>query len=332
LKALVHIFLVIVLGFLTGCQQRTVDKKPKDKELLTVDFKQGQSLRYKFVSNRDMSINWNPTKSSSKKGKAKTDTYTHKLSMVVSYTPVEVDPYGLTKIKATCESISVSHTGRRSSTGKDAAETLKGKSFTITITPTGKIEDYSKLKEAILQAGTKAFRKDTSRGRIKEPDMIEDFLSTLWDAVSSIDVKSAAKGVSVGQSWNSQLSAPTSMVLKEARDVVYTLGEIQQSEKGRLAVITSNYQLAKRRTRSWPIPYTGGFQMAGPAGFIRMFFRDLKANDLQGQGKELFNIDKGRIEKSEQEYQMQLGASASPLPGAKPSITIKQKITMQLLE
>jgi len=55
--------------------------------------------------------------------------------------------------------------------------------------------------------------------------------------------------------------------------------------------------------------------------------------DLKGQGEELFNIDAGRIEQYNQQYQMQLKASLPlPLAGVDPRITIKQDLTMKLLE
>jgi len=55
---------------------------------------------------------------------------------------------------------------------------------------------------------------------------------------------------------------------------------------------------------------------------------------LEGQGEELFNIDAGRIEKYSQQYQTQWDTSLLfALEGAaNPRITIKQKLTMQLLE
>jgi hypothetical protein len=53
---------------------------------------------------------------------------------------------------------------------------------------------------------------------------------------------------------------------------------------------------------------------------------------LQGRGEELFNIDAGRTERYEQQYELQLNASLLlPLPGAKPKITINQTLTMELL-
>ena len=135
-------------------------------------------------------------------------------------------------------------------------------------------------------------------------------------------------GLEVGQSWKSKLSVPAPMVMRKARDVTYRLSEIRPSEKGRLAVIGSSYQQADLVPRGWPIPYSGSFRMVGPFGF----YRNYKILSLQGRGEELFNIDAGRSERYEQQYELQLSASLLlPLPGAKPKITINQTLTMELL-
>ena len=160
--------------------------------------------------------------------------------------------------------------------------------------------------------------------------MIGDFVATqwfLWDTVSSL--KKPSLGAAAGQSWNSKLSVPTPMVMRKARDVTYRLDEIRPGEKGRLAVISSSYKIAESAPRDWPIPYSGTFQVAGAYGF----YRNYKVLSLQGRGEELFNIDAGRTEQYYQQYQMQLSASMLlPLPGANPKITIKQNLTMNLLD
>ena len=302
------------------------------KKLITVNFQEGQTLQYRFVSHKDIEVNWDPAKSSSKGGKNKVDKSSESMDMVVAYTPIKVDPNGLTPIKATCKSVKVGRTSSgtgRQSTSKDAVESLPGVSFTFTVEPTGKIEDYSQLEKLIKEIGEKAFRPKGKGGRIKEPDMIGDFTATqwfLWDSVSSIE--KAMKGVRVGQSWKSQLSVPTPMITREARDVTYTLDEIRQTEKGQLAVIRSSYSLANSVLSNWPLPYSGSFRMSGRFGFLRGY----KFLNLQGQGEELFNIDAGRTEQYNQQYQVQLEASFSMGIKMKPQITIKQNLTMELLE
>lgn len=326
------ISVVFVLSIFAGCGPDTVGKKldSDGRKFLTVDFHKDQTLRYKFVSSRTIELDWG-----SKKGTSKTnrpDTSFESMEMVVAYTPVDIDPYGLTTIRANCETVKVNRTsGRSRKKAKiDAVKSFEGETFTLKVAPTGKIEDRSELDELFREIGKKAFRIRNKHEKIKDPDMIGDIVALqwfLWDSISSIE--KPADGVSVGQMWTSQLSVPAPMVMRKARDVTYTLAEIRPTEKGQMAVITSSYSAAKTVPNSWPIPYSGSFLVSGMFGFLRNY----RIIELSGQGEELFNIDLGRTEKYEQQYQMRISASLSmPLGGVRPKITIKQKLTMQLLE
>lgn len=302
----------VVLSIFSGCGEVSRKKGllSSSKPLLTVDFQKGQTLQYKFVSSRDIDLDWEPAAGASGSGKQAADRSSESMEMIMSYTPIEVNPYGLTTIKATCNSVRAtrSKSTRGQGGAKDAVENLPGKTFTFTVGPTGRIEDYSQLVQLIQDIGRQAFRPESDRGRIKEPDMISDFIATqwfLWDSVSSIP--NPAKGVTDKQSWKSKLSipAPIPVMLQRAREVTYTLDEVRRTEKGQIAVIKSSYLAAESAPQDWPLPYSGSFQMAGTFGFLRGY----KIIDLQGQGEELFNIDLGRVEQRSQHYQMQLEAS-----------------------
>ena len=324
MKATLLILTSLALSFLPGCKTATEEMSGETGELLTVDFQAGQTLRYKFVSSREITVEWDTTAAKSRSGRPVSDKSSESLEIIMAYTPIEIDPYGLTKVKATCESVKVA---RSKGPQRDAVDNLAGKTFTLAVGPTGKIEDYSQLDELLKEIGKKAFRANTD---IKEPDMICDFVATqwfLWDAVSSM--KKPSQGAAVGQSWTSKLSVPTPMVTRKARDVTYKLDETRPGENGRLAVISSSYKIAESAPLQWPIPYSGRFQVAGAFGF----YRNYKVIDLQGKGQELFNIDAGRTEQYNQQYQLQLSASLlMPLAGVNPKITIKQNLTMDLLE
>jgi len=329
LKTTLLILTALVLSIPAGCQPTAGEVEWPDKpgELLTVDFQPGRTLRYKFFSGREISVDWDTAAQSSRPGRPVSDRSSESLEIVMAYTPIEIDPYGLTTVRAVCESVKVT---RSKGPRRDAVESLAGRTFTIAVGPTGRIEDYSQLDELLKEIGKKVFRENTDQGRIKEPDMIGDFVATqwfLWDAVSSL--KKPSRGAAVGQSWNSKLSVPTPMVMRKARDVTYSLEEIRPGEKGRLAVISSSYIIANSAPRQWPIPYSGTFQVAGVYGF----YRNYQVLSLQGKGEELFNIDAGRTEQYKQQYEMQLKTSLLlPLPGANPKITIKQNLTMNLID
>ncbi|MBN2455066.1 MAG: hypothetical protein JXB29_00790 [Sedimentisphaerales bacterium] len=329
MSRLLQIIMIAGLAALAGCNGTAT------QNLLTVDFEQDKALKYKFYSGRDIYIKWDAggeKEATTNKGFEKSS---ESVEMVMSYRPVDVNPYGLTTIRATCESVRVGRNAEqgRVSRGKDAVESIRGKSFTFTVGPTGKIEDSTELYELIKQAGKKAFRSDSKRGRIKDPDLIDDFIATqwfLWDSISSLE--DVTKGAHIGQSWTSRLLVPTSMVLREARDVTYRLEQIRETPEGRIAVIGCSYTLSESVPRGWPIPYTGRFQMSGTFGFFRSMLRGLKATNLQGKGEVLFNIDAGQIEQYNHQYEVHIRAGAIGPLGLNPLIKIEQTLTLQLLE
>jgi hypothetical protein len=293
--------------------------------LLTVDFQQGQTLRYKFISERKITIDWNPNAAGSP---GKVEQQNERLEMVVAYVPTAVDPYGASTIQATCESVEVARSLRNA--GPDAATSAQGKTFVLKVDPRGKIGDYSSLRSLVQEMGNAAFARDTSRGRIKNPDMIGDFVASqwfLWDAEASIQPPS--EGVAKGQSWTSKLSVPTPMVMRKARQVTYRIDDWRDTDKGRCAVIAGTYRLAESAPQSWPIPYSGRFQMSETFGLLGSY----RVLSLEGTGRELFNIDAGRIEQSEQKYVMKVNASMQLMGiAAHPLITIEQMLTMDLID
>jgi hypothetical protein len=290
---------------------------------LNVDFKQGQTLRYRFNSERTIITDWTPDKQDGKAKKKSTES----VEMVVAYESIEVDPYGLTKINAKFESIRARKTGGRGEQS-DAVDTLKGKSFSFSVGPDGTIHEHDELVKLLITASKAAFRQG---GATKDPDLLDDVLDTqwyLWDSLSSI--KKPSEGVKIGQTWKSHILIPTSMVLRIDRDVTYQLAEVRQSEQGQIAVIKSTYAMSEAKSEA-PLPYEGSFRLSGTFGFFRAMFKGLSITSLEGEGEELFNVDADRINSSEQNYKFTLEPNASPLPGANPVVYVEQKITMELI-
>jgi len=311
--------LCCVLLSVTGC----VEPAQKGQRVfLNVDFKQGQTLRYRFKSERTITTDWAPDKQDAKSKKKSTES----VEMVIAYEPIEVDPYGLTKIRATFESIRALKTGGKGGRS-DAVETLKGKSYSFTVGPDGKIHERDELVKLLTTASKAAFRQG---GGTKDPDLLDDVLATqwyLWDSLSSIEKPS--EGVKIGQTWKSHMLIPTSMVLRIDRDVTYQLAEVRQTDSGEVAVIKSTYAMSDAKSEA-PLPYEGSFRLSGTFGFFRAMFKGLSITSLEGGGEELFNIEAGRINSSEQNYKFTIKPNAAPLPGANPIIYIDQKITMKL--
>ncbi|MFA6186853.1 MAG: DUF6263 family protein [Phycisphaerae bacterium] len=299
------------------------------KLLMSIDFEPNVPLKYKFVSERKVALDLDPSGKYSKSGKASgsEQQISEKLEMEIVYKPVEVDPYGYSIIEAQCTKAKVS---RSSSTGKiqakkDAVEYLAGKTFTLKITPTGKIADYSSLKAVIEELGQKAF-SDPKRAGIKDSDMIMDFIAVqwnLWDAIAS--VKKPLKGVKTGEIWNSRLVAPMPFVSNTGRDVEYTLKDYNDVS----AEIVSSYKLSSVLP-GVPMPYSGSFQMRGTFGFLTGY----KILSIEGTGSQIYDIAKGRIKSDVQQYQSKVKASIFGLgsENVEPNIIVNQTTAITLIE
>ncbi|MCD6394017.1 MAG: hypothetical protein J7M40_10980, partial [Planctomycetes bacterium] len=171
----------VTLCTLAGCHESG------RRELLVVDFKPDTTMRYKLISDRDITLELQ-SNDPKMKGKNKPQAMSEKLELVIAYKPVEVDPFGITTIEGKCESAKVTRkTFTARAAPKDAVEHLAGRTFTIQLSPTGKIADYSGLTGVVRELGKKAFASNTSgKQKVKDPDMIHDFMAmqwSLWDSV-----------------------------------------------------------------------------------------------------------------------------------------------------
>jgi len=314
----------VILAGLTGCQQIS------ERELLVLEFEQNKILRYELISERTVNINLGDT---SKSKKQKPHSTKEKLELIIAYKPIRINPYGLTTISATCESAKVQRSSslrKRSGSGSDAIESLKGKTFTFQVSPVGKIEDYANLQELVRQLGEKAFATKTgNRGKIKNPDMIFDFVALqwyLWDSVATIG--RPLEGVKAGQTWKTNQLIPLPIPLNTARETTYLLDDITEEGSVRKAVIKSSFKSSDVKVANWPRPYTGPFNIKGIFGFLRNY----KVKSIDGSGEQLFNIDRGVIENETQQYDVKIEATfLLPLGDSRPSLSINQKISLRLL-
>ena len=309
------------------------NKSGQGRLLMSIDFEPNVPLKYKFVSERKVSLDLDPLGKHSKGGKVSgsAQQISEKLEMDIVYKPVAVDPYGYSTIEAQCTSAKVS---RSSSTGrtqnkKDAVEYLAGKTFTLKITPTGKIVDYSSLAAVIKELGEKAF-SDSTRARVKDPDMIMDFTAmqwNIWDAAASI--KKPLKGLKRGQKWESKLVAPMPFVSKIGRDVLYKFDGFVECGNASCAEITSTYSLSDPNTPpEVTMPYKGSFQMRGTFGFLTGY----QVLSIEGTGSQIYDIKRGLIKSDTQQYQARVKASIFGLgsENLEPNIIVNQTITMTL--
>lgn len=328
--------LLLAVSAFIGCQPGMRKKKGPTQagRLFTVDFTDNTVLTYRFVCSRSIKLNLDPSGKYTRGGKKSGyQKYSEKLELEISYKPIKVNPYGYSVIQARCLQARVTKQPRRRISGRgDAVEQLKGKTFTLKITPSGKIVDYSSLTALLRELGRDAFGH--SRGgsrRIKNPDMIMDFAATqwgLWNSIGSVD--KPLEGIKLNQTWQSRLPAPMPFVSRTARNVKYKLAGFEQVNGRNCAVIESTYSLADKPVENLPLPYTGSFQMRGTFGFLRGY----KVHSIQGSGRQIFDVKKGLVISDDQSYRAIVSASIFGLGSGtmQPNIIIDQTIKTELIE
>ena len=324
MRTVIKLFLTVFgVVLLTGCGQSG------QKELFLVDFKEGESLRYKFVSERDIKIS---VETASKPDKNTSHDMSERLELVMVYEPVDVKPFGLTTIEAVCESAKVTRTSftAKGKMPTDAVESLAGKKFSFKVSPTGKITEHSEMDEIISQTGEKAFASTSgSQGRVKNPDMMMDFITHVWHLWDSIALVKGREGITVGRSWQGRQLVPLPVNIPAGRETTYTLSEITDTLTGRTAKIESTYGLTEPIREGFPRPYTGGYRLKGSLFAV---LTNYKFTHLQGSGTQVFNIDTGTLEKDQQQYQVKMDASfILPLGDSVPRVTVNQKFSTELL-
>jgi hypothetical protein len=318
----------IVIFSLAGCGT----PQKRGENLLVVNFQEGKILRYQMTSSRQTVLELKSSKTNDKQGQPQKST--ESLELVMAYKPVKVNPFGLTRIECTCETAKVKRialTGKGNSAG-DAIEKLAGKTFVLELSPVGQIEDFKELETLLLDIGNASF--DTSREdtRVKNPDMIYDFIALqwyLWDSISS--VPNPLAGVKPQMTWKStQLIAwPIPIPDMPCRITTFTLDSIKEENNQQKAVINSTYELSPSTVENFPKPYEGSFQMRSLFGFLR----DYQFQTLQGQGQQIFNLATGEIESDSQQFDLAVTAAFPfPLGDSVPHINIHQTLTAKLLD
>ncbi|MBW8016772.1 MAG: hypothetical protein FVQ82_11340 [Planctomycetes bacterium] len=322
MRKVTFLFCLAFLLSLTACQPAS----RKEKVWLVVDFQSQVPLKYKLVSERDSFVTFD-----AKSSKMKPDKTYEKLELVISYKPVgKPDVYGLTTIEATCHSAKVTRKAKNKPSGKDAVEGLAGRSYTFKVSATGKITDYSNLDKLAAELGAKAI-SETSQGRIKAPDMVADFVCLqwhLWDSVATSG--QTTSGLKPGASWTTKQFIPLPIPIGFVRNTTYTLGDVETgAQEQKKVAIDSTYTTGEGGLEHWPKIYTGGFRMKGMFGFLRRF----NVASVEGAGRQIFDVEKGLLEKDTQQYKVKILANIfGNLPGVSPEITVDQKMTVELLD
>ena len=324
----IGLFIVGCVLCFAGCQDST--KAPQDNWLL-VSFEKDVPVTYRMVSERETEVDLT---TSDPKKKSRPQTTREKLELVMVYTPVVVDPFGLSTLNVECKSAQVTRSGfSGKQSASDAMETLVGKRFTLNLTPTGEIADVSDLERVATELGKVSFSDSGKGTRIKNPDMIGDFLAMqqyLWAASATI---SNQLDLNVGDNWQAQQSIPWPVPIypPPGRTTTYTLESIQTEEDlSRKATVNSTYAMSETPIEEYIRPYEmGKFQMRGLFGFLRNF----QFKHIEGSGTQIFNMDDGLVESDQQHYLLDVTASFMlPLGDSLPMLTVDQKISIERVE
>lgn len=259
-------------------------------------------------------------------------TVNESLDLVMEYRAIESNPFGLSVVEGKCVSAKVSRDSLRgTSTGKthDVAEDLTGRSFRFTITPTGRIEDYSELNKLVKELGAKSFVEGVKAPTaVKDPDMLTDFIAMqwyLWDC--SATVKNPSAGVQTGKDWKALQLLMLPLPLPVGRETTYRLVETQDQTVPKKAIIGSSFAITDKEVPNWPKPYEGVFNLKGSLFAV---MRNYRFNTLEGSGTTVMNLDQGFLESDEQQWKVGITAEfLLPLGSSLPQITVDQKVNIQ---
>jgi hypothetical protein len=302
--------------------------------LMVVNFQQSKPLTYKLVSSRQTTMDMTGLSAKSEKARrSQTQKMSETLELTIEYTPTKVDPFGLTTIQAKCLSARVYRANFSGKTDSDdAMNQLQGKTYTLRISPAGKIADYADLHDLIRQIGQQAFVSGAAGGaRVKNPDMISDFITLqwyLWDTASTLTEPLA--GLSPGKTWQAEQFIPWPAPISNppARLTTFRLDKIEQKENTQIATIGADYALTTIPLEKFPIPYEGRFQLKGTFGFLQNY----QFQSVRGKGTQLFDLTSGTVLSDRQQYTVIVNADfLMPLGDSKPLLTVEQTLSIELL-
>lgn len=320
-KTVLAVLLSAGISALTGCDIGG------PKELLTVDFQEGRVLKYKMVSTRDVRIEL--TNSGEKN---QSHEMTESIELLMEYTPVEVNPFGISKIQAKCLSAKSSRTALRKGqkAEKDSAADMQGKTYMLEISPIGQVEDFSEFTKLLQELGESSFVQSRQSMAVKNPDMLYDVMAlqwNMWDLSSSIPKPSV--GISLNKQWHAMQLLPVPLPVPLTRKTTYTLKEIIP-EPQRTAVIENTFEFVDEEMENVPKIYDKKFNLKGSLFAV---MRNFQVTSLEGSGRQVFNIDRGVLISDNQQWKMRIDASFMlPLGDSKPIILVDQKLSTELVD
>ncbi|MBN1125918.1 MAG: hypothetical protein JXA82_12995 [Sedimentisphaerales bacterium] len=316
-----------VLVILTGCQPGSTTG---DKNFLVLEFKEDQPVTYKATSQREILIEL--LDGEGKPQQNQSHKMSEQLELELTFQAKEVNLFGLTTVQATVNSAKVTRQAFRTRGPEPADITgkLAGKTFTFKVSPTGKLADTTEMDAAINDFIESGFvTRSGPVKRIKDPDMMVDvvmLMHHLWDPVVAIKNPSRVK---IGTTWNVDQLVPLPFPLPMMRETNYALAEVTE-ENGRKAIIDSSFGLTENEPAYWPKAYQEVFNLRGSLFAV---LRNYRFESIEGEGKAVFDIDQGILEKESQQWKLKVKADFMlPLGNTRPVISIDQKIHVERVQ
>lgn len=322
-RCLLTLFVLGCVLCLFGCQPPRVSPE----NLLLVSFHEGEPITYQMTAERETEIDLTTNAAASN---SSPQFQSEKLDLLMVYTPVDVNPFGVTTVEVMCQKAIVSRTGFSGNQNTaDAVQNLATRSFVLKLSPTGEITDAGDFERMVQELGKLAFVSgDNSGTAIKNPDMISDFLALqqmVWSPIASIPNQ---RKLDIGDTWQQQeiIAWPLPMYPPPSRITTYTLDSFTE-ETPRKATITSSFEISQSPIENYIRPYENQrFQMRGLYGFLRNY----NFNDIEGSGLAVFNMDDGIMESVRQDYVMNVTATFMlPLGDSLPVLKVKETFSIQ---
>lgn len=280
---------VLILSFLSGCQQRVdvaLKFQPEGETFYRAVTEAGKD--YAFVQ---PSLNKN------------TENHTlARVEVAFAQKTESVDKNGVAVLNITVMELKYFFSGPKgktidfdSSRQKDKSEPLAGvigQSYKIKITPSGQVEvvDALAIRSAV---------KGGSAGKLVQRLFGDDEIQKRHSVLALID---AGKGLhSKGEGWSTLAASPPGMLQAKSYEKQYTLQDVKTSGDQQIAVITMNAVPSSKRAPDMASDSKG-------MGFFAKMFEDTDTY----KGELLLNLSTGQIVKYEECLKAEWVAAESP--------------------
>jgi hypothetical protein len=308
--------------YLTGCQT----EQQMSGRLKGVDLKGHDGPVYHYTLHRTITVD-PQTPSDTQPGP---QTMTETLDMLLLVEEDASAEAGTQTCKVTCKSIRSDQTDFVGNKIHNCSITeLEGKSFSLTISNDGGILDDSELRALLKQAAKRSLDRK-HKVLLKRPDLLSDVEVIPYTVFASAAKVHSENDFTQNQQFVNIAPTPWPVGYVPIPDhtVTSTVDKLYKDKGSQKAHIMETYAFADGNTLQKPAIYPSGYRMDGLFGFMRKY--DFES--MAGTGETVYNMDTARIEKRTQIYAVKgTAAFTMPIKDAKPTVTINQTTTVELI-